>query len=195
MNTRNMRFAPGLALVFLSSSVWVGGHQDDPGPSARRTDRDQDAMRGFHFFIGTWTPPGENPEAGFEFSWGIEEKTVHVRELRRIAGRLQPISDALVGWHYGEQELVFHEFLSDDAKEVMYTGRMWFEPGDVLAREFRAFDPDGTSRAYRERFVPNGMDAWTHHIDYQDDDGSWKPWGRFSGVRRPELGTSGETGK
>lgn len=154
-------------------------------PPALRTARDQEALRGFEFYLGTWVSPGAPPEHGLEFAWGVEEKSLHMRELPRVGEELQVQSDALVGWHYGEHALIYHEFVRDSRPaECMNVGRVRFEPENVLVREFTSFAPDGTSLAWRETFTPDGLDAAWQRIEYRDVDASWKPWGSFRLLRR-----------
>ncbi len=67
---------------------------------------------------------------------------------------------------------------------MSYSGRYWFENGNVMKREFEAFDPDTTSRAYREAFIPVDQNTRKLLIEYRDDQGEWKKWGEFISVRK-----------
>jgi hypothetical protein len=129
------------------------------------------AIRGFEPFLGTWALP-ERPDGwALELSWGIEGRSVRMREMRFRGGRPEPLGETLVGWHPGEQSLVFHGFTWKE----MHEGRVWFEPGPILVREFRAYEADGRESECRERFVPEGPNALTWHSERREDQGDWIP--------------------
>lgn len=156
--------------------------EDPPVREPRRTDEDQQALRGFSAYIGSWSPPGGAGGQELELAWGIEGKTVHMREHRISQGRRVKISEGLVGWHYGLRALVLHEYVRDGFFEAMNSGRVWFEAAGALCREFRSSPADGTSRLYRERFALDGPDEWTLCIE-RFHAGSWETIGNLRGER------------
>lgn len=147
-----------------------------------RTDEDQEAMRAFTPFLGTWLFPEER---GFELAWGFEEKTVHLREFRIVDDDRELLAEAMAGWHYGRREIVYHEFVRDHRPfEVMNSGVFRGE-GESLLREFTSFDPDGTTLDWRERYDLLPGDGLELSIDYRDEEAGWQPWGLFR-ARREE---------
>jgi hypothetical protein len=58
-----------------------------------------------------------------------------------------------------------------------------------LVRRYRSFDPDMSSREYRETYTLEPDGSRLNTIEYRDDDGAWQPWrqGPFRSVRYSPL--------
>jgi len=154
-----------------------------------RSEDDQRAMRAFAPFIGLWIDP-ESESRGFEFAWGFEEKTAHLREFKIVDDEREVLAEALAGWHYGRREIVFHEFVRDHRSfESMNAGVFRGREGALL-REYTSFDPNGSSRDYRERYELLPAERLTLTIEYRDDESRWRPWGVFQAERRAGLAGS-----
>lgn len=61
--------------------------------------------------------------------------------------------------------------------EVMNVGRIEFLPGDVRVHQYRSYDPDTSSREYRETLTPVDANTRRNEILYRDDERQWKEWG------------------
>lgn len=153
---------------------------------------DDRRMRQFEWYIGEWGPPpgGDPPQYSITYEWGLPGKTVRISEHRVIDGEKVKVQDGLIGYHYGRQRIEYIEFMRDGTApfEVMYAGTYRFRPhgiGAIMVREFRAYDPDTSSRAYRETHVPIDDNTRRLTIEYLDDDGEWREWRVFTAVRRP----------
>ena len=188
MNSRNRIVNTPLCLCvavlcfFASLSVSAGQHTS-------RTEDDDKAMRLFEYNLGEWGPPPENEKnkgTSIVYEWGLKGKTVKVAEYRLIDGKRTQVSEGLISYHYGQKQIVYQEFVLDGVRpfEVMYTGRYWFEDGNVMKREFTAYDPDTTSRTYRETVTPVDSNTRKLAIEYLDDNGQWTKWGEFTWVRK-----------
>ena len=154
-----------------------------------RTEDDDKAMRHFEYHIGEWGPAQvdeKNQGVSIVYEWGLKGKTVKVAEYRIIDGKRAQVTEGLIAYHYGQKQIVYQEFMLDGAQpfEVMYTGRYWFEDGNVMKREFTAYDPDTTSRTYRETLTPVDQNTRKLFIEYKDDNGQWKKWGEFTSARK-----------
>ena len=154
-----------------------------------RTEDDDKAMRQFEYHLGEWGPPPDdekNRGTSIVYEWSLKGKTVKIAEYRTSDGKRTQVSEGLISYHYGQKQIVYQEFVLDGVRpfEVMYTGRYWFEDGNVMKREFTAFDPDTTSRTYRETVTPVDQNRRKLLIEYLDDNGQWKKWGEFTWVRR-----------
>jgi hypothetical protein len=144
---------------------------------------DNELLDAFEPFLGIWGPSPEEAEAGewrMVMEWGIPRDTVRFAEYRRIEGEWVQANEALVGYHYGRQRIEFLEFARDGIMpfEVMNEGYFEVQPKGDLVRRYRSFDPDMSSREYRETFelLEPGRRLLT--IEYRDNDGHWQPWPR-----------------
>jgi hypothetical protein len=68
----------------------------------------------------------------------------------------------------------------------MNIGRIEFQPGNVMVRRYRSYDPDTSSREYRETMTPIDENSRRNVVEYRDDERNWKEWGVFVHVRRSE---------
>jgi hypothetical protein len=148
----------------------------------------------FEPFLGVWGPlPGEPDDEGRRsvLRWGFPNKTVHFSEHRVVDGERVQVNESLVGYHYGRQRIVQLEFARDGLSpfEVMNEGTWEFLEDGTLVRVFRSYDPDMSSREYRETtsLLPDGRRRLA--IEHRDDAGRWQPWprGPFFTVRYPSL--------
>lgn len=169
--------AGGIALL----AVWALG----PGSNSRHAlDRfgstgvgasaaERATLEAFLPFLGRWDPPADVEGESLEFEPGTVRGTLIVRQHIRRDGVELPLSEALVGWHPGQAQLVYHEFQRDlDDLALMYEGSAWFE-GPVLCREFLAHASDGSTLAWRDRCSPVGA-ALVRRIEYLDEGGTWR---------------------
>lgn len=109
--TRNSAAAAIVPLIFMAAAMPLAG-QTDPMPFTLDNER----MANFEFWIGTWGPHTDSAGADAYrevYEWAIPGKAVRRIEYRRIDGVLQPISQALIGFHYGFREIRFMEFVRD----------------------------------------------------------------------------------
>jgi hypothetical protein len=118
------------------------------------------------YHLGRWVPgdPDAPPGILIEFQWGIPGKTLIEAEYRMVERRQVPVSQGFAGYHYGTQEIHWMMFARDGIRpfEVMNVGRIELLPGDVMVRHYRSYDPDTSSREYRETLSP--IDANTSII-------------------------------
>lgn len=154
---------------------------------------DDAAMASFTPFLGTWRPP---PEADIDYravlEWGIPGKTVHFAEYDLVEGKPVQRNECLIGYHYGRQRIEFLEFVRDDPErgfEVMNEGTYELREDGALVRNYRSFDPDTSSREYRETWTIEEDGSRLNVIEYRDDEGAWQPWprGPFRSVRSTDL--------
>jgi hypothetical protein len=110
------------------------------------------------YHLGRWVPgdPDAPPGILIEFQWGIPGKTLIDAEYRMVERRQVPVSQGFAGYHYGTQEIHWMMFARDGIRpfEVMNVGRIELLPGDVMVRHYRSYDPDTSSREYRETLSP-----------------------------------------
>lgn len=179
-----IRSAP-LALTALALSALAGplGAQES-GPFLV----DDIAMCQFAYHMGEWVPgdPNAPPGIRIEFVWEIPGKVVRDSEYRLIDGKETLITYGIAGYHYGLMEIQWISYVRDGVMpfEVMNEGRIEFEPGDVMVRRYRSYDPDTSSREYRETLSPIDENTRRNVIEFLDDERQWKPWGVFTHVRK-----------
>ncbi|MCI0490689.1 MAG: hypothetical protein L0229_29195 [Blastocatellia bacterium] len=188
MNRRN-RIANSSLCVVMAALCFFANPSVSAGQHVSRTEDDDKAMRLFEYHLGEWGPPPEDEKSrgvSIVYEWAMKGKTVRVAEYHTIDGKKTQVNEGLIGYHYGQKQIVYQEFVLDGVRpfEVMYTGRYWFEDGNVMKREFTAYDPDTTSRTYRETVTPTDPNMRKVLIEYMDDNGQWKKWGEFTWVRR-----------
>jgi pimeloyl-ACP methyl ester carboxylesterase/ketosteroid isomerase-like protein len=158
---------------------------------------DDAAMARFGPFLGIWGPPPGEEAAGYRLllEWGIPNKTVRSSEYRTVDGELVQATEAVIGYHYGRQRIEYLEFVRDGLApfEVMNDGFYEFSEDGSLVRRYRSFDPDMSSREYRETYALDPDGNRVNTIEYRDNDGAWQPWprGPFRSVRYPTLAGGG----
>lgn len=149
---------------------------------------DNRAMCGFEYHLGRWVPGDADAPPGIliELRWGIPGKTVVDAEFREVGGERVQVTQGLAGYHYGTQEIQWIMFARDGVRpfEVMNLGRIEFLPGDVMVRRYRSYDPDTSSREYRETLTPIDENTRRNVIEYRDDELKWKEWAVFTHVRQ-----------
>lgn len=68
--------------------------------------------------------------------------------------------------------------------EEMANGRLARRgSGGPDPRHFRSYDPDTSSREYRETLSPIDEDTRRNYIEVRDDERRWREWGVFTHVR------------
>jgi hypothetical protein len=176
----------GLAIAMGGSTESVAAQV--PGSPAGPFTVDNRAMCGFDYHLGEWVPgdPDAPPGVVIDFAWGIPGKTVIDKEYREVDGASLQVSHGLAGYHYGRQEIEWVSFVRDGVNtfEVMNIGQIEFEPGDVMVRRYRSYDPDTSSREYRETLTPVDENTRRNVVEYRDDERNWKEWAVFTHVRR-----------
>jgi hypothetical protein len=145
---------------------------------------DDRAMEAMEWHIGEWEPPSGDPlhgQVSMAMTWTFPKKAVRIAEYRVIDGVRTQIVDGVAGYHYGLQRIEMVWFVRDGVNpfEVMNTGSIETRPGRVLIRTFRSYDPDTSSREYRETFSPIGQDERSLTIEFKDDEGAWKLWREY----------------
>jgi hypothetical protein len=143
--------------------------------------------------MGIWGPPPGDEAAGFRtvLEWGIPGESILMSEYRTVDGTLILATQGLIGYHCGRQRIEFLEFARDGLRpyEVMNEG--FFERRDdgAVVRRYRSFDPDMSSREYRETYTLQDDGSRVNAIEYRDDEGQWQPWprGPFRSVRYRTL--------
>jgi hypothetical protein len=154
---------------------------------------DNEAMAAFDPHLGIWGPAPGDEAAGFRsvLDWGIPGETVVLSEYRTIDGKLVRATHGLIGYHYGRQRIEFLEFARDGLRpnEVMNDGFFELRHDGALVRRYRSFDPDMSSREYRETYTLQKDGSRINTIEYRDDDGRWQPWprGPFRSIRYRTL--------
>lgn len=186
----------GAVGVVLAGWWWLGAEEgastaaawpERPPASRAVTDADDAAFVSLEPWLGTWRAeaPFER-EGAFGFERGLDGKSLRMTRSVLVDGAWTLESEGLAGWHYRQLALVFHEFTRDAGSvEVMKEGIVYFTPGGAMVREFASFDPDGSSRAYREVFEPVGTDVARMSVFFEDDGGAWIPFGEFPLRRMP----------
>jgi len=143
----------------------------------RHTEEDERALRGIEPFLGTWRPPvGEGELA---FAWGIEGRTVHVRESHDRPDGSSWRAHGLIGWHHGERALTLLEFFPGGVNR----GRCGLDPDGSLWLEFRAFSASGGESEHRQRFRLEGPDAWRQERESREGGAAWRPLEELRGIR------------
>lgn len=151
-------------------------------PAARAlTDADDLALAQLAPWLGVWLPePPYEDEGAYEFTRSLDGKSVRATRSVMEGGAWVLASEGLLGWHHGEQALVFHEFTRDAGSfEVMKEGTVYFTADGAMVREYASYDPDGSSRGYREVFERDGANAAWIVISFEDDAGRWVPYGEL----------------
>lgn len=144
-----------------------------PGSDHLASPEELEALARFETYFGHWQPL-EDGEA-IEYAWGLEGKTIRVREFVIRSGKERLLSEGVVGWHPGLGRLVFQEFFRDIREfESIQEGHYWFDDSGALWREFQVYEPDQTHRAYRERLAQGPDQSWARSVEYQDDAGAWR---------------------
>lgn len=142
--------------------------------------------------IGVWGPPedtAENRSPRLVFEWSIPGQVARFTEWRLVAGKPTKTGEGLLGYHYGNQRVEWVTFQRDDVPGVVEATQLGFlEPAadGSIVRRVRAYDPDTSSREYREVFRISGATG-QHSIDYLDYGGEWKRFGSFPLARKPSL--------
>jgi hypothetical protein len=143
--------------------------------------------------IGVWGPPedtAENRSPRLAFEWAIPGQVARFTEWRLVDGNPTQVGEGLLGYHYGLQRVAFLCFQRDGIEGVREaTQQSVLEPAadGAIVRRLRAYDPDTSSREYREVFRLPTPDRMEHAIEYLDYGGAWKSWGTFSLARKPAL--------
>jgi hypothetical protein len=103
-----------------------------------------------------------------------------------VDGEEVQVSYGTAGYHYGLMQIEWVSYVRDGVYpfEVMNRGRIEFEPGDVMVRRYRSYDPDTSSREYRETLSPIDENTRRNVVEYLDDERNWKEWGVFTHVRK-----------
>jgi hypothetical protein len=154
---------------------------------------DNEALEALEPHMGIWGPPPGDEAAGFRtvLEWGIPGESILMSEYRTVDGTLILATQGMIGYHYGRQRIEFLEFARDGLRpyEVMNEG--YFERRDdgAVVRRYRSFDPDMSSREYRETYTLQDDGSRVNTIEYRDDEGRWQPWprGPFRSVRYRTL--------
>lgn len=174
---------PALAALTASSGSLAG----QAGEQVRTFDVDNRVLCAAEYHLGRWVPgdPDAPPGILIEFRWGIPGKTIIDAEYREIDGRQVRVSQGFAGYHYGTQEIHWMMFARDGVRpfEVMNDGWIELLPEDVMVRHYRSYDPDTSSREYRETLSPIDENTRKNTILYRDDERAWKEWGVFTHVR------------
>ena len=177
----------GVAITLAGAAAPSAGQDAEPPPAFPVDDR---AMCAFEYHLGEWVPgdPDAPPGIVIDFAWGIPAKTVIDREYRQVDGVSVQFTHGLAGYHYGHQEIEWISFVRDGIRpfEVMNIGRIEFQPGNVMVRRYRSYDPDTSSREYRETMTPIDENSRRNVVEYRDDERNWKEWGVFVHVRSSE---------
>lgn len=183
--------------LFLVASVAGAASATAQTPDDATTfDVDNRAICAAEYHLGRWVPgdPDAPPGILIEFKWGIPGKTILDAEYRVVDGEQVQVSQGFAGYHYGTQEIHWMMFARDGVRpfEVMNVGRIELLPDDVMVRHFRSYDPDTSSRQYRETLSPVDENTRRNVILYRDDERSWREWGVFTHVRQSPRVSSPE---
>lgn len=180
------RTIPTILVLLLAAIAPLRG-QSAP-PTAGPFLVDDRVMCGFEYHLGEWVPgdPDAPPGIRIEFAWVIPGKVVRDAEYRLVDGEEVQMSHGIAGYHYGLMEIEWMSFVRDGVLpfEVMNIGRIEFLPGDVMVRHYRSYDPDTSSREYRETLTPIDENTRRNVIEVLDDERRWQEWGVFTHVRR-----------
>lgn len=148
---------------------------------------DDIAMCQFEYHMGEWEPgdPDAPPGIRIVFDWVMPGKLARDAEYRLIEGKEVQVSHGTAGYHYGLMQIQWRSYVRDGVYdfEVMNSGTIEFLPGDVMVRRYRSYDPDTSSREYRETLTPVDENTRRNVIEYLDDERNWKEWGVFTHVR------------
>lgn len=174
-----------VVVLAVAQGLWAGGAAGQaPAPGFDVDDR---TMCAAEYHLGRWVPgdPDAPPGILIEFRWGIPGKTIVDAEYRDVDGRQVQVTHGFAGYHYGTQEVHWMMFARDGVRpfEVMNIGTIELLPGDVMVRHYRSYDPDTSSREYRETLSPVDENTRRNSILYRDDEREWKEWGVFTHVR------------
>lgn len=177
-------FAFFLTVAVSSATVWAGQAQT-PKPFVI----DDRVMEQLEWHLGEWEPPPGDPlhgQVSMAMTWELPKKTVRIAEYRVVGGIRTKVADGIAGYHYGLQRIEMLIFVRDGVNpfEVMNVGSIETRPDRVMVRTFRSYDPDTSSREYRETFRPKGGSERTLTIEFRDDAGEWKLWREYRQVRR-----------
>jgi len=177
-----------LAIAFVLGGIGGPLLAQEPEPAAAPFLVDNRAMCQFEYHLGEWVPgdPDAPPGIRIEFAWVIPGKVVRDAEYRLIDGEEVQISHGTAGYHYGLMQIEWLSFARDGVYpfEVMNIGRIEFLPGDVMVRRYRSYDPDTSSREYRETLSPIDENTRRNAVEYLDDERNWREWGVFTHVRK-----------
>lgn len=143
--------------------------------------------------VGVWGPPedtSENRGPRLVFEWTIPGQVARFSEWRLVDGKPTKIGEGLLGYHYGTQRVEFLSFQRDGIPGVPEATQQSFLESAAdgsIVRRLRAYDPDTSSREYREVFRLSGANQMEHAIESLDYGGAWKLLGTWKVVRKAEL--------